>query len=95
MIRSSVVLPEPDGPSRATNSPVATLRLTSRRAVKRAERLGDVADFDAHDLSPPYTPILPARPAADVFHCNSDFSTSVTSASIAKQRSHGEGGRQY
>ena len=33
MIRSSVVLPEPDGPSSATSSPVATLRLTSRRAV--------------------------------------------------------------
>ena len=34
MIRSSVVLPEPDGPSSATSSPVATLRLTSRSAVK-------------------------------------------------------------
>ena len=34
MIRSRVVLPEPDGPSRATNSPVATVRLTSRKAAK-------------------------------------------------------------
>ena len=33
MIRSSVVLPDPDGPNRATNSPVATLRLTSFSAV--------------------------------------------------------------
>ena len=34
MIRSSVVLPEPEGPSSATNSPVATERLTSLSAVK-------------------------------------------------------------
>ena len=34
MIRSRVVLPEPDGPSSATSSPVATVRLTSRKAAK-------------------------------------------------------------
>src|SRR5664280_2191167 len=34
MIRSNVVLPDPDGPSSATNSPVATFRLTSSSALK-------------------------------------------------------------
>src|SRR3954469_24554423 len=34
MIRSSVVLPEPDGPSSASNSPSATLRSTSSSAAK-------------------------------------------------------------
>jgi len=34
MMRSSVVLPQPDGPSRQTNSPWPTERLTSRSATK-------------------------------------------------------------
>src|SRR4030095_13459036 len=34
IIRKSVVLPEPDGPSSATNSPVSTLKLTSLSAAK-------------------------------------------------------------
>src|SRR3954470_18346212 len=34
MIRSSVVLPEPDGPSSASNSPCATLRSTLSSAAK-------------------------------------------------------------
>src|SRR5512139_1175614 len=33
MMRSNVVLPEPEGPSRATNSPLGTCRLTSRSAA--------------------------------------------------------------
>jgi len=32
MIRNSVVFPEPEGPSRATSSPVSIRRLTSCRA---------------------------------------------------------------
>ena len=39
MMRSSVVLPEPDGPSSATSSPVGTSRLTSSQRGERAERL--------------------------------------------------------
>ena len=39
MIRSSVVLPEPDGPSSATNSPRGTSKLTSWSAVKTPKRL--------------------------------------------------------
>src|SRR5262245_59366574 len=34
IIRKSVVLPEPEGPSSATNSPVSTLKLTSLSAAK-------------------------------------------------------------
>src|SRR6187399_2458666 len=34
MIRSSVVLPEPEGPSSATSSPECTVKLTSRSATK-------------------------------------------------------------
>ena len=34
MIRSSVVLPPPDGPSSATSSPGATVKLTSSSATK-------------------------------------------------------------
>ena len=34
MIRSSVVLPEPDGPSSASNSPLPTFRSTSSSAAK-------------------------------------------------------------
>src|SRR5438552_3497261 len=39
MIRSSVVLPEPEGPSSATSSPVFTCRLTSESAVNAPKRL--------------------------------------------------------
>src|SRR5687767_1937404 len=34
MIRRSVVLPQPDGPRKQTNSPGSTERLTPRRAMK-------------------------------------------------------------
>ena len=36
MILNSVVLPEPEGPSKATNSPLRTERLTSVKAAKVA-----------------------------------------------------------
>src|SRR5258706_14727952 len=39
MTRSSVVLPEPEGPSRATSSPAGTSRLTPFSAVKPPNRL--------------------------------------------------------
>ena len=39
MIRSVVVLPQPEGPSRQTTSPGATARSTSRTAVKAPKRL--------------------------------------------------------
>src|SRR6478609_3219547 len=39
MMRSSVVLPDPDGPSSARSSPVSTVRVTSSTATKSAKRL--------------------------------------------------------
>ena len=48
MMRSSVVLPEPDGPSSARNWPVGTVRLIAAQRLKRAERAGRVANLDAH-----------------------------------------------
>jgi hypothetical protein len=49
MMRSSVVLPQPEGPSRATSSPVGMSRVDVVERDEIAEALGDVADFDAHD----------------------------------------------
>ena len=39
MTRSSVDLPEPEGPSRAVSDPPGTSRLTSSRATKSPKRL--------------------------------------------------------
>src|SRR5262249_3401901 len=39
MTRKSVVLPEPDGPSRASSEPLGTSRLTLSRATKLPNRL--------------------------------------------------------
>src|ERR1700746_1438786 len=39
MMRNSEVLPDPDGPSNATNSPVSTLKLTSSSAMKSPKLL--------------------------------------------------------
>ena len=51
-MRNKVVLPEPDGPSRATNSPAPTCRLTSSTAVKSAELFADIANLDTHAFTP-------------------------------------------
>ena len=48
MMRSSVVLPEPDGPSSATSSPAGTSRLTSSSAVNAPNALARRLDLDAH-----------------------------------------------
>ena len=48
MIRSSVVLPEPDGPSRGDQFAVGHVQTYVAQRGKLAERLGDVADLDAH-----------------------------------------------
>src|SRR5215510_6924277 len=39
MMRSRLVLPEPEGPRRATSSPVGTVRLTSFTATKEPKAL--------------------------------------------------------
>ena len=52
MIRSSVVLPEPDGPNSATSSPLATFRSTPFEATN-ARTSFDIPDFNRHrDVSP-------------------------------------------
>ena len=51
MMRSSVVLPEPEGPSSATSSPEFDLEAHVVDRGELAEALGDVADLDAHDRS--------------------------------------------
>ena len=53
MMRSSVVLPQPEGPSRATNSPSATVSDTSLQRAEGAEILGDPVDDDIGHGTPP------------------------------------------
>ena len=48
MIRSSVVLPEPDGPSRATNSPAGDGQAHVPQGGKAPKVLLMSLDFDAH-----------------------------------------------
>ena len=45
-MRSSVVLPQPDGPRIEKNSPGATLNVTSSTAACGAEALGDGDDIE-------------------------------------------------
>ena len=61
MMRSRLVLPEPEGPRSATSSPSGTLRLTSFERGEGAERLGDAADLDAHAPSRHSTRLLATR----------------------------------
>ena len=76
MMRSSVVLPEPEGPSSATSSPESTRRSTWSTAAKAPKRRRDVANFDGHDgLVPGRGYDSRSRQATRL------FSTSVTTAS--------------
>ena len=80
MMRSSVVLPEPEGPSSATSSPAGMSRFRLSQTTVSPKRLLQVADFDAHsDL-----PLGAARFNCAFTRCSTtNFSTSVTSASPA------------
>ncbi len=51
MIRSSVDLPEPLGPSSAVSEPSGTSSVTSSSAVKSPKRLDDGLDVDSHRAS--------------------------------------------
>ena len=51
IIRSSVVLPEPDGPSSATSSPVGDLEADVVERDEAAEGFAQVADLDTHAAS--------------------------------------------
>ena len=48
MTRSSVLLPLPDGPRRASTSPPATVRSTPVEDRRPVERDGDVAHLERH-----------------------------------------------
>ena len=53
MTRSSVDLPEPDGPSSAVSEPSGDLERDVVEGGEVAEALGDVLDGD-HDVGPPW-----------------------------------------
>src|SRR4029450_6277702 len=93
IIRKSVVLPEPEGPSSATNSPVSTLKLTPLSAAK----------------SPNFFPMLrismlilsfrrrPLRNFADVdlrFPIDQRFERNCHQGQNGEQRRHGESRRR-
>src|SRR5688500_14592137 len=50
MMRSSVVLPQPEGPRRQTNSPWATASVTSRKATKAPKCLETPSTLSAASL---------------------------------------------
>ena len=73
MMRRSVVLPDPDGPSSASNSPDWMSRFTLSSAVKDAEALGGVENGDSHRIIPLHT-----------LDSSATFAIRVTSASSAR-----------
>ena len=79
-MRSSVVLPEPDGPSSATSSPALHVEIDAIDRRVRAEAMCDASYLDAH-ASTPTGSISEARPAR---HSTSERTTSVTSASVVR-----------
>ena len=89
MMRSSVVLPQPEGPSSATSSPVGKSRLTSPSAVKLPNDLWMLrtwmlmsAAFWAR-CGRPRQDAVEAAAATDARHSMNCLIASVTSASIA------------
>ena len=92
--RSSVVLPEPDGPSSATSSPE---RICERHAVERGEaveRLDDVLDRDAHGRAPVKRWRLAAASSAPKRHSSSVFSDQRDERQQRQQRGDREGRRR-
>ncbi len=94
MMRSSVVLPQPEGPSSATSSPEGNVQADVVQRGEAAEALRDVADFDAHDgcslrkfrrclaCSPPRLPL------------DQTLEHQRHQRQASEQRGHGEGGRE-
>ena len=73
MMRSSVVLPEPEGPSSATSSPESTVEVDAGKRREGAEALGDIEELDLH-----------GRPHSEwAYRSSTAFAIKVTSASSA------------
>ena len=87
MIRSSDVLPEPEGPSSASSSPVSTCRSTLSTATKMPKRLAMPRSSMLMRESPATCRRRAARAAR-----RANFAASVTSASSASSDAHGERG---
>ncbi len=89
MMRSRLVLPEPEGPSRATSSPVGTVRLTSFTATKEPKDF--VTLRTSIDIVEPLRAAPAARhasstaPACLPRHSTSVFATRVTRARKASR----------
>ena len=80
MMRSSVVLPEPEGPSSATSSPSPMSRLRLSQTTVAPKRLLRFADLDAHaDVSRAQTVIA----ARWIRRSTRNFTSRVTRASPA------------
>ena len=68
--RSSVDLPQPDGPTKTTNSPSSMSRSRGGNDVDVAEALGHLLEYDAsHDLLPYFT-APKVRPRTSCFWLN-------------------------
>ena len=79
MIRSSVDLPEPLGPSSAVSDPSGTSSDTSSSAVKSPNRLEIAVDFDPHRASSLLDP--------NIVISSSTPSTCTASSVAARRRS--------
>ena len=83
MMRSSVVLPEPEGPSSATSSPSSHMQIDVAQCDVVRERLADVARFDSHGYAT--SSITAGRSSARMRHSSAALAIRVTSASSASR----------
>ena len=81
IMRSSVVLPEPDGPSSATSSPVSMSQADVVERDEVAELLADVAKLDTHAATLAAMSSCVLRSPALTRRSRQYLATSVTSAS--------------
>ncbi len=61
-MRSSVDLPQPDGPTRTTNSPSSTLEVDVAEHARRAVALGEFLDAQVGHAEAPYLTAPAVRP---------------------------------
>ena len=88
MMRSSVVLPEPDGPSRATSSPAGTVEADVLQGGEAAELLADIFDLDAHIVTFRWHQdrgsSLAVRPSSIASCCRTFHSTTVLTTRVTR-----------